>query len=181
MKVTGCHRATGMEKEANPLAAFLSSLFAAPWMQAQGQGGLSWWAILLIVLVIILILWWVLSAQARRRNDITPSYPHAETHAPAEPVRAAVFDVAPAPVVPDDIEKIEGIGPKIASILQAEGIITFAQLADTSTERLRQILSEANLRLADPTTWPEQARLAADGDWEGFKTLQDRLTGGRSV
>ena len=63
------------------------------------------------------------------------------------------------------------------------GIFTFAQLAATSTNRLWEILREAgpNFQLADPTTWPEQARLAAVGAWDELKTLQDRLDGGRST
>jgi predicted flap endonuclease-1-like 5' DNA nuclease len=75
---------------------------------------------------------------------------------------------------------IEGIGPKIAGILNAAGIVTFAQLADTPVDRLDEILREANLRnIADPSTWPEQAALAAKGDWNAFKQLTDQLKGGR--
>jgi predicted flap endonuclease-1-like 5' DNA nuclease len=87
-----------------------------------------------------------------------------------------------APPTPDDLERIEGIGPKISSVLQAAGITTFAQLAETEVDRIKQILGEANpnlLRLADPTTWPEQAKLAAEGKWDEFQRLQDGLKGGR--
>ena len=31
----------------------------------------------------------------------------------------------------------------------------------------------------DPTTWPQQSQLAADGKWDELKTLQDELDGGR--
>jgi predicted flap endonuclease-1-like 5' DNA nuclease len=100
---------------------------------------------------------------------------------------AAVRTSAPAPsefkppphVVPDDLKLIEGIGPKIASLLHAVGIVTFAQLAETPVSALEEMLDKANLRLGDPTTWPEQARLAAKGDFEGLKALQDSLRGGR--
>jgi large subunit ribosomal protein L17 len=67
-------------------------------------------------------------------------------------------------------------------VLQAAGITTFAQLADAEVSRLQQILEEADpklLRLADPTTWPKQARLAASGSWEALEKLQDRLKGGK--
>ncbi len=91
---------------------------------------------------------------------------------------------ATAPVAaakPDDIEIIEGIGPKINEILKAAGIVTFAQLADTSVERLKELLTAAGSRFAshDPTTWPEQSRLAADGKWDEFKQLTDELVGGK--
>lgn len=86
-----------------------------------------------------------------------------------------------APVEPDDLTKIEGIGPKIAGLLTEGGIATFAQLAKADIERIREILVAAGsrYRMADPTTWPEQAQLAADGKWDELEKLQDILDGGR--
>jgi predicted flap endonuclease-1-like 5' DNA nuclease len=88
---------------------------------------------------------------------------------------------AEAPAKPDDLKRIEGIGPKIAKLLNEAGITTFAQLAQTDVETLRQILAKAGRRfaLASPETWPEQAALAAQGDWEALAQLQDSLKGGR--
>ena len=86
---------------------------------------------------------------------------------------------AAAPAEPDDLALIEGIGPKISRLLQDSGIRTFPQLAESSVERLQRILDQARLRLADPGTWPEQARLAAAGDWEALSVLQSSLKGGR--
>ena len=86
------------------------------------------------------------------------------------------------PRKPDNLRRIEGIGPKISSVFQAVGITTFAQLAATDASRLRQILTEAGLAaLADPSTWPEQAGLAAAGKWDALEVLQDELKGGRRV
>jgi len=79
----------------------------------------------------------------------------------------------------DDLEIIEGIGPKIAGVLRAAGVSTFAELAATDASRLTEIMQNANLRLADPGTWAEQAQLAADGKWDELKTLQGNLKGGR--
>jgi predicted flap endonuclease-1-like 5' DNA nuclease len=79
----------------------------------------------------------------------------------------------------DDLKVVEGIGPKIESILNKAGITTFDQLAQSTPERLYEILHDANLRLADPTTWPEQARLADGDNWDMLKALQDRLQAGR--
>jgi predicted flap endonuclease-1-like 5' DNA nuclease len=87
----------------------------------------------------------------------------------------------PEPTLPDDLKRIEGVGPKIASLLQDADITTFAQLAAANVEHLREILDAVNLRIADPTTWPEQAALAAAGDWEGLASLQGELKGGRRV
>ncbi len=76
------------------------------------------------------------------------------------------------------LTEIEGIGPKISETLNAAGINTFLDLAVTPVDDLRKILADAGLR-ADPSTWPEQATLAASGNWDDLKKLQDSLTGGR--
>ena len=82
---------------------------------------------------------------------------------------------------PDDLKKIEGIGPKIEKLLHQAGIRSFATLARTPVEKLREILQAAGsrYRLADPTTWPRQAEMAASGRWEELKDYQDALNGGR--
>ena len=80
---------------------------------------------------------------------------------------------------PDDLTRIDGIGPKISEVLRAAGIARYAQLAATDVDRLKKILDEAGIRIADPGTWPEQARLAAAGDWDGLKGLQGQLKAGR--
>ncbi|MEZ4595303.1 MAG: 50S ribosomal protein L17, partial [Chloroflexota bacterium] len=73
-----------------------------------------------------------------------------------------------------------GIGPKISSVLNDAGVQTFAQLAEMTPEALRQILDDAGLSaINDPTTWPEQAALAAAGDWAALEKMQDDLKGGR--
>lgn len=81
----------------------------------------------------------------------------------------------------DDLVKIEGIGPKIAALLVKEGIRTFAAVAATDPARLKDILTAAGPRFAvhDPGTWPEQAALAASGDWDAFDRLTAELKGGK--
>ncbi|MGC9333598.1 MAG: 50S ribosomal protein L17, partial [Anaerolineae bacterium] len=82
----------------------------------------------------------------------------------------------------DDLRRVEGIGPRIASLLEDAGITTFSGLAQAGVGHINEILEEADPRLrslADPTTWPEQAALAASGDWEALSALQDELRGGR--
>jgi large subunit ribosomal protein L21 len=85
--------------------------------------------------------------------------------------------------VADDLTKIEGIGPKINEIMAKAGITTFQQLADTSVDKLKELLKAAGGRFAshDPSTWAEQSALAAKGDWVAFKALTDALNGGRRV
>jgi large subunit ribosomal protein L21 len=85
-----------------------------------------------------------------------------------------------AKAAPDDLVKIEGIGPKINELFIKAGITTFAQLASTPVEKMKEILKSGGNRFAshDPSTWAEQAALAAKGDWAAFKTLTDSLDGG---
>ncbi len=80
----------------------------------------------------------------------------------------------------DDLKIVEGIGPKIAELLNNEGIHTWRVLADTSVERLQEILDSAGerYRIHSPTTWPKQAGLAAEGKWEILNEYQDFLDGG---
>ncbi len=75
----------------------------------------------------------------------------------------------------DDLKKIEGIGPKIAEIFNNAGILTFAQLAETSVEKLQEILAAAGSRYASkkPGSWPKQAKMAAEGKWDELKEWQD--------
>jgi predicted flap endonuclease-1-like 5' DNA nuclease len=146
------------------------------------------------LLVLFVVLWWLLS-----RGGAKKAAPEIEIEVPAAPpvpepaaVRAEVVEVAEpvesaeiaAPAEPDDLKIIEGIGPKFSSVLAAAGITTFAQLAATEVGRVEEILEAESprlRRLADPGTWPEQARLAAAGDWEGLAALQEELKGGRRV
>jgi chromosome segregation ATPase len=82
----------------------------------------------------------------------------------------------------DDFSYIAGIGPKVSAILRSAGINTFAKLAATNVNRIKEILKAENpnlLRLTDSTTWPEQARMAAEGEWEALSALQKSLKGGR--
>jgi predicted flap endonuclease-1-like 5' DNA nuclease len=95
----------------------------------------------------------------------------------ARPIEIRGVGVEPPPL--DELRRIEGIGPKIAALLQDQGIRTFALLAGTERGRLRQILREAGLPFVDPETWPEQAALAAQGKWEELEALQGELKRGR--
>ena len=81
----------------------------------------------------------------------------------------------------DDLVKIEGIGPKVSKTLNEAGISTFEALANTSVEDIQKILSDAGLKMMDATSWPAQAKLAAAGDWDGLKNMQDELSGGRAA
>ncbi len=85
------------------------------------------------------------------------------------------------PAKPDDLTRIEGIGPKISGILNDKGVTSFAALAAMEPESIKELLvSEgAQYNRADPTTWPKQAEYAAKGEWDALKRWQEELDGGR--
>jgi predicted flap endonuclease-1-like 5' DNA nuclease len=80
----------------------------------------------------------------------------------------------------DDLTIIEGIGPKIAELLNQNGIHTFSQLADTGVPDLETILRAGGSRFqtASPDSWPRQARLAANREWPRLDALKAQLQGG---
>ncbi len=47
-------------------------------------------------------------------------------------------------------------------------------------EKLKEILATAGSRYAskNPTSWPKQAKMAADGKWDELKVWQDNVSGG---
>ena len=84
---------------------------------------------------------------------------------------------------PHDLQKVEGIGPKIAELLVEHGILDLEDLSTTSVEQLKLILHEAgsHFAMADPSTWPQQAALGAKGEWDKLAALQKELDKGRRV
>ena len=100
----------------------------------------------------------------------------------AEPkveVKAAAPKAKKASGKPDDLKKIEGIGPKIASTLVEAGIATYADLAKAKPAAISEII--AGVRGSHVTdTWPAQAKLASEGKWDELKKWQDELDGGKA-
>lgn len=80
----------------------------------------------------------------------------------------------------DDLTKVEGIGPKAAEALAKNNIDSYATLAKAEPENIKEILTEASSRMAhlDPTSWPKQAEMAANGKWDELKEWQDNVKGG---
>jgi predicted flap endonuclease-1-like 5' DNA nuclease len=153
--------------------------------QDDTLGGIPWWVILVIALLVVLagVIWFLVNEnkeETEKQDEIAAATPPVEAQTVDAPAAAEAEPVAPAK--PDDLTVVEGIGPKIAATLQAAGITTLAQLSEAAGDQIQQILDEAGLpKLADPGTWPEQARLAANGEWAALEKLQDALKGGRRV
>jgi large subunit ribosomal protein L27 len=80
----------------------------------------------------------------------------------------------------DDLKVIEGIGPKLESILRENGITDLKIMSESDPEKLAEILESAGNRykMFNPTTWPKQALLAVEGKWDELKDYQSQLDGG---
>ena len=81
----------------------------------------------------------------------------------------------------EDLTIIEGIGPKIASVLSNAGVSNFRKLTDTPTRKIVEILESSGIspELHNPATWASQAYLALNRKWDELKKLQDELVRGK--
>ena len=80
-------------------------------------------------------------------------------------------------VTENDLTLIVGIGPKTAALLQANGIDDWEKLAAASAKVLKVLLLEAGgvYKSLDPTHWPKQASMAAQGEWRKLRVFQETL------
>ncbi|WP_318343951.1 30S ribosomal protein S2 [Flagellimonas baculiformis] len=106
-------------------------------------------------------------------DDVKPSKKGKAVAKDVKPVKAEKAKV-------DDLTKVEGIGPKAAEALVEAGVSTYAKLSETSAEEIKEILTDASSTMAhlDPTSWPKQAKMAAEGNWDELKEWQDSVKGG---
>jgi predicted flap endonuclease-1-like 5' DNA nuclease len=77
----------------------------------------------------------------------------------------------------DQLQILEGIGPKVEEILHNKGIKSFDQLARKSSSDIRIVLDEfgTKYRMLDPQPWIDQAVLAEKGDWDNLVIKQREL------
>ncbi len=120
------------------------------------------------------------NAEARARDLQAVLDAVAVEGMPPEPDLAAGSLILGVPVAYNDLTLIEGVGPKIAQLCIARGLSTWWSVANADLELLRSMLADGGpkFQVHDPTSWPQQARLLANGQWEKFKTLADALRGG---
>lgn len=156
----------------------LNVVFNAVQLQ-EGLSGIPLWLILLIFLLVVIVgVIWFLNQEQKEEGKSADS--ESDESADVEVVGVEGEHLVPEEIEPDDLTLIEGIGPKLSTVLHQAGILTWAKLAQTEVSELQRILDEAGIsKISNPTTWPEQASLAAAGDWDGLEELQDELKGGR--
>ena len=111
--------------------------------------------------------------EGRRVNVVTQELAVAEKKAAPASISKKVAN--------DDLQIVEGIGPKIKSILHEGGITTWAKLADASVESIQALLNAAGPAYAihNPSTWPQQSAMARDGKFAELRAWQAELDGGK--
>jgi len=120
---------------------------------------LAWllWVALGFFALMVVIGWW---QSGKKKPADVPVRAHEEKHE-------------------DNLEIIEGIGPKVAKVLNAAGVLSFDDLVHANPGKISETLKAAKLTMMDPAGWIEQAKLAAKGDMDGLKKMQEEMKGGR--
>ncbi|MFU7529407.1 helix-hairpin-helix domain-containing protein [Qipengyuania sp. ASV99] len=120
------------------------------------------------------------AARAARNQALidAPVATATDSAAPAAPIPAPppAPTTAPAPTAtlasntPDDLRRIKGVGPKLATLLNEQGITSFVQIAAwdaADIERVDAVLGRFAGRITRDQ-WTEQAKLLSAGDEAGF-------------
>ncbi len=78
---------------------------------------------------------------------------------------------------PTSLDIVEGIPPKVSTLLHKAGIKNWSDLAKTEVDQLNAILKKGGKRyeIYNPLNWPQQAKLLAAGQWKNFKDLEAEL------
>ena len=140
-------------------------------LQESGANtSLSWllWVALAFFVLMVFVGW--LTSRNKESKPEAGHEAHKEHAAPAAESKSA-----------DDLTTLEGIGPKVAKVLNDIGIVSFADLAGANAAKVQETLNASGMQYMNPEGWIEQAKLAASGDTEGLAKLQDELKGGRKV
>ncbi len=124
---------------------------------------------------------WNSEARARDLQAVVDS--HVLEAAPPIPDLVEGERVLGHPLRFNDLTTIQGVGPALAQLCISRGLTTWWSLAHADIELLRSMLAEAGpkYQVHDPTTWPQQARLLANGQWERFATLAAALRAGQAM
>jgi predicted flap endonuclease-1-like 5' DNA nuclease len=162
------------------------SVLAAGGEESSGWGWLVWVVLALFVVMVFLgwLVWskgWLKQEEENVSHDTHGHDAHGHDAHGHDAHGHDAHEPEQAPTAPDDLVRLEGIGPKVAKLLADNGITTFAALAAADLAKLREILDGAGYKYMEPAGWVEQAKLAAKGDAEGLKALQEQLKGGRVV
>jgi hypothetical protein len=133
-------------------------------MEEGANTDLTWLLLVgLAFFVLIVIVGWLVSRQQGQPATASASKPRKSTTSQGG----------------DDLTILEGVGPKVAKVLNRAGILTFEDLARADAGWVQTTLDAAKLQMLNPEGWIAQAKLAAKGDKSGLVKLQEELKGGR--
>ncbi len=115
----------------------------------------------------------------RESAAIRLEHEHAKWKQQFEAMRAVFGSRYRTPDGNDDLQAIEGVGPKAVALLGAVGITDFERLSETPLGELSRLVEQggAELALANPMSWAEQAALIVGEDYVGFENLKATLRG----
>ena len=144
-------------------------MYALYLLSEEANTSLAWllWVALGFFVLMVFVGWWT---SRNKGEQVEAQAGQAEAH-----------EALKAEMAADDLTKLEGIGPKVAKILNDAGIKTFDDLAKADAAEVDKVLDANRLQMLDSEGWIEQAKLAAKGDMEALAKLQDELKGGRKA
>lgn len=120
----------------------------------------------------------VQSDSPREANDVASAGAAATSDVGGEIIDAPVHEhLTTGPGEADEFERMKGVGPKFAQLLQARGFSRYEQIArlnDDEAERLDEALGPFRGRLKRDRVI-EQARFLARGDEDGFQQTFGKL------
>lgn len=89
----------------------------------------------------------------------------------AAPKPKAAAKPAPKPVIPDNLELLKGVGPKLNTLLKTLGITSFDQVANWTPADITEIDSKLGTFAGriGRDNWVDQAKLLVNGDIAGFE------------
>jgi len=156
-----------------------------------------WWLLVFALLLGVVVAWWVFAINDKTRVTTIRSQdvldegaaPAQRNQALIDAPPAAVKNAAEAAVIAepvaapasgaggDDLTRIKGLGPKLASLLASLGVTSFAQIADWSEDDIDRIDAQLGnfAGRIRRDNWPEQARLLASGDTSAYEAKFGKL------
>ncbi len=95
----------------------------------------------------------------------------AKVKAEAAPKAAKAAKAAPKSSIPDNLELIKGLGPKVNSMLKGLGVTSFAQVASWTAADVAEMDGKLGAFAGRITrdNWVDQAQLLSAGDVTGFE------------
>ncbi len=159
----------------------------------------NWVLLVLGVAVALVALWWLLGSSSSRSPEATtrdgieqeispviagPAAMPFDVPPPVDAIpvaaepEALVQPAQPLPAGPaDELTRMKGVGPKVASMLSAMGITRYDQIAAWSDDDVARIDAQLGTFKGRITRdqWVEQARLLASGDQPGFEAKFGKL------